>query len=49
MYILVKDKACRFLISCLLYKAYRDDCDANSRYELLGLWSLEKIVAKVIT
>ena len=39
---MIKDKACRFLFSCFLYRAYKNDCDNNVGYELLARWSLEE-------
>lgn len=41
-YIMINDKACRFLFSCFLYRAYKDDCDNHIGYELLARWSLEE-------
>lgn len=41
-YIMIKDKACRFLFSCFLYRAYKDDCDNHIGYELLARWNLEE-------
>ena len=39
---MIKDKACRFLFSCFLYRTYKDDCDNHIGYELLARWSLEE-------
>lgn len=41
-YTMIKDKACRFLFSCFLYRAYKADCDKHIGYELLARWNLEE-------
>ena len=42
-YTMIKDKACRFLFSCFLYRADKDDRDNHIGYELLARWNLEDL------